>query len=143
MWWLSLPAGKSIDMFRASATCLASKPFLIVVVLMPDLPEAQYLTYGLFSPTFEVEIIVRIVLWISVPGPRLGKSDEQPNVRPTTLKRNKTGSTTDMPQQLTEPDQQQTWQNDKQSRINNRHAATTNRTGSTTDMPQQLTEPNQ
>jgi hypothetical protein len=36
-----------------------------------------------------------------------------------------------MPEQQTEPDQQQTYRNNEQNRINNRHA------GSTTDMPQQ------
>jgi hypothetical protein len=46
-------------------------------------------------------------------------------------------------QQPTEQNQQQTYHNNKQNRINNRHVTTTSRTKSTTDLSQQWTEPNQ
>jgi hypothetical protein len=56
---------------------------------------------------------------------------------------NKTESTIDMSQQRTDPNQQQTCRRNEQSRINNRHIATTNKTRSATDMPEQRTGPNQ
>jgi hypothetical protein len=41
---------------------------------------------------------------------------------------NKTESTTDMPQQRTEPDQQQRCRSNEQKRINNKYAAITHET---------------
>jgi hypothetical protein len=49
---------------------------------------------------------------------------------------NKTESTTDMPEQRTKLDQQQTCRNNEQNRINNIPAGTTNETESATDMSQ-------
>jgi hypothetical protein len=55
----------------------------------------------------------------------------------------RTGSTTNMSQQRTKPDQQQISRNNKQNRINNKYVATMNKTGSTTYISQQRTKPDQ
>jgi hypothetical protein len=48
-----------------------------------------------------------------------------------------------MQEQQTKPDRKQTYRNNQQNRINNRHAATTNETRSKTSMTQQQTKPDQ
>jgi hypothetical protein len=50
---------------------------------------------------------------------------------------NRTESTPGIPERQTEPDQKQTYRNNKQNRIKNRHVATMNKTESTTHMLQQ------